>query len=48
MVAPVATLTIAEQINTETAFAPTRMAGRYWNGVHSDEPWQPEYRFTGE
>ena len=39
----VATLTIAGQIVAGTPFAPER----YWDVVHSDEPWQPEYRFTG-
>ena len=43
----VATLTIARQIVADTAFAPERIAERYWDVVHSDEPWQPEYRFTG-
>jgi short-subunit dehydrogenase len=43
----VATLTIAGQIAANTAFAPERIAERYWDVVHSDEPWQPEYRFTG-
>ena len=43
----VATLTIAGQIVADTAFAPERIAERYWDVVHSDEPWQPEYRFTG-
>jgi short-subunit dehydrogenase len=43
----VATLTIAGQIAADTAFAPKRIAERYWDVVHTDEPWQPEYRFTG-
>jgi short-subunit dehydrogenase len=43
----VATLTIDGQIAADTAFAPERIAERYWDVVHSDEPWQPEYRFTG-
>lgn len=43
----VATLTIAGQIVADTAFAPERIAERYWDVVHSDEPWQPEFRFTG-
>jgi len=43
----VATLTIAGQIVAGTDFAPERIAERYWDVVHSDEPWQPEYRFTG-
>jgi short-subunit dehydrogenase len=43
----VATLTIAGQIVADTAFAPERIAERYWDVVHSDEPWQQEYRFTG-
>jgi short-subunit dehydrogenase len=44
----VATLTIAGQIAADTAFAPDRIAERYWDVVHSDEPWQPEYRYTGD
>lgn len=44
----VATLTIAGQIVVGTAFDPERIAERYWEVVHSDEPWQSEYRFTGE
>jgi short-subunit dehydrogenase len=43
----VATLTIAGQITADGAFAPDRIAERYWDVVHSDEPWQPEFRFTG-
>jgi short-subunit dehydrogenase len=43
----VATLTIDGQIVANTAFAPERIAERYWEVVHSDEPWQAEYRFTG-
>lgn len=43
----VATLTIAGRIVADTPFAPERIAERYWDVVHSDEPWQPEYRFTG-
>jgi short-subunit dehydrogenase len=43
----VATVTIAGQIAADTAFAPERIAERYWDVVHSDEPWQPEYRITG-
>jgi short-subunit dehydrogenase len=44
----VATLTIAGQIGADTAFAPDRIAERYWDVVHSNEAWKPEYRFTGE
>jgi short-subunit dehydrogenase len=44
----VGTLTIAGQIVADTAFAPELIAERYWDVVHSAEPWQPEYRFTGE
>jgi short-subunit dehydrogenase len=44
----VATLTIAGQIVAGTAFDPTRIAERYWEVVHSDDPWQAEFRFTGE
>jgi short-subunit dehydrogenase len=43
----VGTLTIAGQIVAGTAFAPEHIAEWYWEVVHSDEPWQPEYRFTG-
>jgi short-subunit dehydrogenase len=44
----VATLTIAGQIVAGTAFDPENIAERYWEVVHSDSPWQPEFRFTGE
>ncbi|MGX7678717.1 SDR family NAD(P)-dependent oxidoreductase [Jatrophihabitans sp. DSM 45814] len=44
----VGTLTIAGQIVADTAFTPERIAERYWEVVHSDDPWQPEYRYTGE
>ncbi len=44
----VATLTIAGQIVAGTPFDPERIAERYWEVVHSDGPWQPEFRFTGE
>jgi short-subunit dehydrogenase len=44
----VATLTIAGQIVAGTAFDPENIAKRYWEVVHSDGPWQPEFRFTGE
>jgi short-subunit dehydrogenase len=44
----VATLTIAGQIAADSPFAPERIAERYWDVVHTDDPWQPEYRFTGE
>jgi short-subunit dehydrogenase len=43
----VATMTIAGQIVADTAFSPERIADRYWDVVHSDEPWQSEFRFTG-
>ncbi len=43
----VATITIAGQIVADTEFAPERIAERYWEVVHSDEPWQPEYRYPG-
>ena len=43
----VATLTIAGQIVAGTAFDPENIAERYWEVVHSDGPWQAEYRFTG-
>jgi short-subunit dehydrogenase len=44
----VATLTIAGQIVAGTSFDPTRIAERYWEVVHSKDPWQAEFRFTGE
>jgi short-subunit dehydrogenase len=44
----VATFTIAGQIVAGTAFDPENIAKRYWDVVHSDEPWQAEFRFTGE
>ena len=44
----VATLTIAGQIAAGTSFDPSRIAERYWEVVHSDGPWQAEFRFTGE
>jgi NAD(P)-dependent dehydrogenase (short-subunit alcohol dehydrogenase family) len=43
----VATLTIAGQIVAGTAFDPENIAERYWEVVHSDDPWQAEFRFTG-
>jgi short-subunit dehydrogenase len=44
----VATLTIAGQIVAGTAFDPARIAERYWQIVQTDDPWQAEFRFTGE
>ena len=44
----VATLTIAGQIVAGTAFDPGKIAERYWDVVHSEDPWQSEFRFTGE
>jgi short-subunit dehydrogenase len=44
----VATLTIDGQIVAGTAFDPEDIAERYWEVVHSDGPWQAEFRFTGE
>jgi short-subunit dehydrogenase len=44
----VATLTIMGQIVAGTAFDPESIAKRYWEVVHSDGPWQAEFRFTGE
>jgi short-subunit dehydrogenase len=44
----VATLTIAGQIVAGTAFDPANIAKRYWEVVHTDGPWQSEFRFTGE
>jgi short-subunit dehydrogenase len=44
----VATLTIEGQIAPGTAFDPENIAKRYWDVVHSDGPWQVEFRFTGE
>jgi short-subunit dehydrogenase len=44
----VATLTIAGPIVAGTAFDPARIAERYWQIVQMDDPWQAEFRFTGE
>jgi short-subunit dehydrogenase len=44
----VGTLTIAGQIVAGTPFDPERIAERYWEVVHTDGPWQSEFRFTGE
>ena len=44
----VATFTIAGQIAAGTAFDPARIAERYWEIVQMDDPWQAEFRFTGE
>ncbi len=44
----VATLTIAGQIVSGTAFDPERIAERYWDVVQSDGAWQAEFRYTGE
>jgi short-subunit dehydrogenase len=44
----VATLTIMGQIVAGTAFDPDNIATRYWEVVHSDGPWEAEFRFTGE
>ena len=44
----VATLTIAGRIVAGTAFDPEPIAQRYWDVVHTDGPWQAEFRFTGE
>ena len=44
----VATLTIAGQIVAGTSFDPACIAERYWEVVHSDDPWQAEFRFAGE
>jgi short-subunit dehydrogenase len=44
----IATLTIAGQIVAGTAFDPARIAERYWQIVQMDDPWQAEFRFTGE
>ncbi len=44
----VATLTIGGQIIAGTAFDPEIIATRYWEVVHTDDPWQAEFHFTGE
>jgi short-subunit dehydrogenase len=44
----VATLTIMGQIVAGTPFDPEKIAARYWEVVHTDGPWQSEFRFTGE
>jgi short-subunit dehydrogenase len=43
----VGTATIAGQIADGTAFAPELIAERYWQIVHSSEPWESEYRYAG-
>ncbi len=43
----VASLTIDGQIVAGTPFDPARIAERYWEVVHSDAPWQAEFRFSG-
>jgi hypothetical protein len=40
--------TSAGQIVTGTAFDPEKIADCYWEVVHSDGPWQAEFRYTGE
>jgi short-subunit dehydrogenase len=42
----VATVTIAGQIADEGIFAPERIAEYYWDVVHSNEQWLPEYRYA--
>src|SRR5580692_11144782 len=44
----VATLTIMGQIVAGTPFDPDNIAKRYWQVVHTDGPWQAEFRYTGE
>jgi short-subunit dehydrogenase len=44
----VATLTIVGQIVAGTSFDPENIAKRFWDVVHSNGPWQAEFRFTGE
>ena len=44
----VATLTIAGQIAAGTAFDPARIAERYWQVVQTGDPWQAEFRYTGD
>jgi short-subunit dehydrogenase len=44
----VATLTIAGQIVAGSAFDPENIAKRYWEVVHSDDPWKAEFSFTGK
>jgi short-subunit dehydrogenase len=44
----VATLTIMGQIVAGTPFDPEKIAERYWEVVHTDGPWQAEFRYTGE
>ncbi|HEY1830453.1 MAG TPA: SDR family NAD(P)-dependent oxidoreductase [Acidimicrobiales bacterium] len=43
----VATLTIEGQIVPGTAFDPENNAKYFWEVVHTDGPWQAEFRFTG-
>jgi short-subunit dehydrogenase len=44
----VATLTIDGQIVAGTAFDPEKISKRYWEVVHTDGPWQSEFRYPGE
>lgn len=44
----VAALTIAGPIVAGTAFDPVNIANRYWEVVHSADPWQAEFRFIGD
>ena len=44
----VATLTVAGQIVVGTPLDPQRVAERFWQVVNVDDPWQAEFRFTGE
>jgi short-subunit dehydrogenase len=44
----VTTLTIDGQIVAGTSFDPVHIAERYWEVVHTDTPWQAEFRYTGE
>lgn len=43
----VATLTIMGQIVAGSEFDPDKIAQSYWEAVHSDGPWQAEFRFDG-
>jgi NADP-dependent 3-hydroxy acid dehydrogenase YdfG len=44
----VATLTILGQVLADTPFDPALIAERYWEVVHTTDPWQREYRFDGK
>lgn len=44
----VTTMTIDGQIVEGSAFDPDMIANRFWDVVHSGDPWKTEYRYSGE